>query len=432
MIRMFALACCLACTAQALESLPVAKVWAGHPVRFALLTAPPHQYIGFYDAERQLTVAQRTLESDTWTLQPLDERVGWDSHNSIVMTRDADGHLHLTANMHGDPLVYFRTTAPDDVTTFARVSEMVGRDEQRCTYPEFLRGPNGQLIFTYRSGSSGDGIQIYNVYDRETQTWSRLLDTPLVDGEGQRNAYLDGPRLGPDGWYHLVWVWRDTPDCATNHSLSYARSRDLVQWERSDGTPLALPITFDTCEVVDPVPPGGGLINGNAKLGFDHEHRAVIAYHKYDAEGATQLYNAGREADGWRSYQTSDWSYRWAFSGGGSIPFEIRVRAVQPAGEGRLMQAFEHAVEGDGRWLLDTGTLRPVEQLDPAPRPLPDRVYSVRSPFPGMGVRIAGDTGRAPGERYYLRWETLGANRDRPREKPWPEPGMLELLRHAR
>ncbi|MCA9434001.1 MAG: BNR-4 repeat-containing protein, partial [Candidatus Omnitrophica bacterium] len=93
---------------------------------------------------------------------------------------------------------------------------------------------------------------------------------------------------GPDGVYHLCWVWRDTPDCETNHTLSYARSSDLVHWENSDETPIKLPMTLETAEVVDPVPPGGGILNGNTKIGFDHEGRAVISYHKNDEEGNTQ------------------------------------------------------------------------------------------------------------------------------------------------
>src|SRR5690606_21597784 len=102
----------------------------------------------------------------------------------------------------------------------------------------------------------------------------------------------DGPHRGPDGRYHMCWVWRDTPDCATNHSLSYAVSADLVNWERSDGTPIPLPITFATGEIVDPVPPGGGLINGNARLGFDGEGRPVISYHKHDDNGHTNIFAA--------------------------------------------------------------------------------------------------------------------------------------------
>ena len=66
------------------------------------------------------------------------------------------------------------------------------------------------------------------------------MATPLVDGEGRGNAYFVGPTQGPDGVFHLTWVWRDTPEAATNHDLSDARSRDLVHWEKSNGAPLKL------------------------------------------------------------------------------------------------------------------------------------------------------------------------------------------------
>lgn len=412
------------------EGAPIAKAWSGHSVGFALLTAPPWQFAAFYDADREMTVAQRRLDSAEWTLVRLPERLGWDSHNSIVLARDASGRLHLAGNMHNDPLRYYRTEAADDVTTFARVQEMTGEREARVTYPQFLTGPGGAFLFTYRDGGSGRGDQLYNRYDLETQTWSRLLDTPLTDGEGARNAYFDGPRLGPDGRYHLCWVWRDTPDCATNHSLSYARSADLVRWERSDGAPLALPITLAASEIVDPVPPGGGLINGNARLGFDAEHRPIVSYHKHDENGHTQIYNARLEDGGWVIRQASDWQYRWEFSGGGTIPFEIRVQPVRTAREG-LVQAYSHAHEGSGRWVLDPADLSVIETLPPEPPIQPAALRRPRSDFPGMAVRWTSDSGRAeaPGVRYFLRWESLGVNRDRPRDPPLPAPSLLEVHR---
>jgi alpha-L-rhamnosidase len=62
-----------------------------------------------------------------------------------------------------------------------------------------------------------------------------LFDGPLLDGEGERSAYSSGPQRGPDGRFHLLWMWRETPDAMTNHTLSYARSRDLIHWETSSG-----------------------------------------------------------------------------------------------------------------------------------------------------------------------------------------------------
>lgn len=409
--------------------LDVAPVWSGHPVGFALLTDPPHQYVAFYDAERRMTVGQRPLEASDWTFTVLPETIGWDSHNYITMALDRDGYLHLAGNMHSDGLNYFRSTHPHDASTLTRATPMVGDEEDRTTYPKFMTSPAGELLFHYRSGKSGDGFEVYNTYDRETRTWSRLLDTPLIDGEGLRNAYMTGPQKGPDGYYHLAWVWRDTHHCETNNTPSYARSTDLVTWEKSDGTALTLPITIGTGDVVDPVPPRGGIINGNVRIGFDHQQRVVITYHKYDAEGNTQVYNARREGDGWKIYQATDWDYRWEFSGGGTIHFAVSVYPVQVEADGQLTQQWRNDDIGRQHWRLDPETLRGVEQLPLPPSNLPPGFGTVQSDFPGMAVKSAGDSGTSgdPNVRYLLRWETLGKNRDRPREKPWPEPVMLRL-----
>ncbi|HNT88829.1 MAG TPA: BNR repeat-containing protein, partial [Candidatus Hydrogenedentes bacterium] len=262
-------------------ALDVAPVWSGHPVGFCLLTAPPHQFVAFYDAERRMTVAQRALEESAWRLTRLDQEIGWDSHNSVTMALDDAGFLHLSGNMHCVPLIYYRSEKPFDAASLVRVPAMVGRDEQMVTYPRFLRGPAGELVFLYRDGRSGSGNEIFNAYDVETRAWRRLLEKPLTDGEGARNAYFEGPVAGPDGYFHLCWVWRESPDCETNHDLSYARSKDLVHWECSDGAPYTLPITLATSEGVDPVPEGGGIINGNARIGFDGAGRVVISYHKH-------------------------------------------------------------------------------------------------------------------------------------------------------
>lgn len=412
------------------DSLDVMPVWSGHPVGFTLLTQSPRQYVAFYDAERRMTVGVRTLDAANWQFARLPETVGWDSHNSVTMTIDDDGYIHLSGNMHCVPLIYFRTARPHDISSFQRIPSMVGSNEQRCTYPHFLRGADGQLMFTYRDGSSGNGDQIYNAYDLETKTWRRFLDQPLTAGEGKRNAYAHGPKRGPDGFFHLCWVWRDTPDCATNHDLSYARSRDLIHWETSDGSPLDLPITLETGEIVDPVPAGGGIINGNTILGFDSQERLVISYHKFDEEGNTQIYNARREEDGWKIYETSQWDYRWEFKGGGAIPFEIRMSGIRVESDGKLSQSYSHPKHGSGQWLLDEATLKPVGEL---PRRLsyPPFLSRVESKFPGMQVRWGGDSGGSgeKGVRYVLRWETLPAHRDRPREGETPQPVMMRLYK---
>jgi hypothetical protein len=413
------------------STLDIAPVWSGHPVGFCLLTHGENQFVAFYDDQRRMTVAARKLNSSRWQFVRLPEKIGWDSHNYITMTVDDDDYLHLSGNMHCVPLIYFRTAKPLDITTFKRIKQMTGKFENRCTYPKFFRGPKQELIFTYRDGGSGNGNQIYNVYILKSQTWRPLLDKPLTDGQGKRNAYLRGPTLGPDDYYHLVWVWRDTPDCATNHDLSYARSKDLIQWETSSGKTLKLPITLDTAEIIDPVPVKGGMINGNIAIGFDLDDRLVISYHKFDENGNTQIYNARRENDGWRIYQASNWDYRWEFSGGGSISFEIGIHPVKvhkSIDDKWLQQDYSHKKYGSGTWILDEQKLQNKAKLHRIPR-YPKYVSKVQSKHPGMQVNWREDLGVSAdsGVHYVLRWETLDRNRDRPHQGPLPEASMLRL-----
>lgn len=412
------------------QTIDVASVWAGHPVGFALLTHRTNQFVAFYDDQRRMTVGARTLDSTAWRFTRLSQTVGWDSHNYVTMAVDAAGHLHLSGNMHVRPLVYFRSDRPLDGESLVAVPAMIGNREKRCTYPKFLRGAKDELLFTYRDGSSGNGDQIFNVYDTSARTWKRLLDQPLTSGEGLMNAYFVGPVRGPDGLFHLCWVWRDTGDCASNHDLSYARSRDLVHWETSQGQPLKLPITLKTTEVVDPVPAGGGIINGNTLIGFDAQRRPILSYHKFDAAGKTQLYNARLENGRWQIHQTSDWSYRWEFSGGGSITFEIGFGAVQTNAAGQLTQSFRHVKHGSGLWVLDEKTLKPVGSSRPA-SPFTGLAVPPGSRAQGLQARSASDLGDSgePGVRYVLRWETLPSNRDRPRSGPLPPPSQLRLFK---
>lgn len=420
-------------------------VWSGHPVGFSWLVRGDQITVAFYDADRRLNVASRRLSSrdlepgsashtpvtDGWTRVQLDSTLGWDSHNSLVLAQDARGDLHLSGNMHGTPLVYFRTDTPGDIRSFRPLHRMTGDREARCTYPRFFTGPEGAFLFSYRDGASGNGDNLVNVYDLTTKTWTRLLDRPLLDGQGQRNAYPFGPTRGPDGFFHLGWVWRETPDCATNHDLSYARSRDLLHWETAAGEPLALPLTLDPRTIVDPVPVGGGLLNVSTSLFIDSKQRPILVYHKHDEAGHTQAYTARFETDAWRIRPATSWNDRWHASGGGTIVLEITLRGLTRIGPDRLALPYSHWKAGSGRVLLDENTLTPITDNTPAEtKPTtpshPDPLARVEGKTPGLKVHRL--TARGPGgTQLILRWETLDAHRDRPRPGPPPPPSPLRL-----
>jgi hypothetical protein len=413
------------------ERIEIDTVPSWFPVGFCLLTHGDQQYAAYYNADHQLIVARRSLDQRTWQKVQLPTKVGWDSHNYVTMAVDLNGDLHLAGNMHGVPLIYFRTQTPADITTFQRLP-MTGQDEQRCTYPRFLKDPDGRLLFMYRSGSSGNGQRFLNEYDARTKEWQRFLDAPMFDGEGQRNAYPRGPTQGPDGLFHVVWVWRDTPDCATNHYLSYARSRDLKHWENAAGQAVELPFRLAQQAVwVDPIPSGGGIINGCERLAFDAAHRPVIAYHKRDEHGHMQIYVAGFRDGRWQSQAVTDWDKPIPFGGGGAMPFiGIRLSELAFWNDECFYLGYQHRDYGSGRIVLDPATLQPVDRSLSIPAELPRALSRPTIDFPGIRVKTASDSGDgAPTDaKYLLLWETLDANHDRPRQPPLPPASRLHLV----
>ncbi len=422
------------------QIIAIDKVWAGHPVGFSLLTHQNRQYMAYYNANRNMVVGQRDLGNPKFelTILPATSRettggtstvLGWDSHNSVTLGIDPDGYIHLAGNMHVNPLTYFRSTKPNDISTLRQEMIMVGSNENRCTYPNFMNTREGELIFHYRDGSSGDGNEIYNIFNSKTQKWQRLLDTPLTDGQGLMNAYQTQPTLMADNWYHVYWVWRDTPDCSTNHDLSYIKSPDLKNWYNAFGEPVKLPVTIaNKSVIVDPIPVNGGIINLAASLCFDNEGKPVFAYHKYDAAGNLQFYTACLSGKEWTIKQLTNWDYRWAFSGGGSIVFEVRVGGFRNRGDGYYELDYSHIKYGSGTFLLN----EKMEICGQVRKPsLPSEISKLEGTFSGLQVRTAADLGNSGTDntRYLLKWETLPANRDQARPEPWPAPSQLYLFK---
>lgn len=419
------------------ERIDVEPVPSWFPVGFCLLTHGKSQYAAYYDANHRMTVGRRSLDERKWQLVKLDSKIGWDTHNYVTMAVDSAGCLHLSGNMHCVPLIYFRTEKPGDITTLRRHA-MTGEKEDRCTYPKFLRDKAGRLIFNYRDGGSGDGSRYWNVYDPDTRTWRRLLDTPLLEGEGERNAYPSGPTLGPDGRYHLIWVWRDTPDCATNHNLSYVRSEDLERWETAGGKQVDLPMTLETDGlIIDPSPPRGGMINGGQRLVFDGEKRPMVVYHKADTAGNMQIFAARFERGKWKRRVITSWDRPVKFSGGGAMPFiGIRISTPQRVGDGVWQVGYRHRDYGTGKVAFREKDLVPVD-VPPSLRSRPELPRELRAPeidFKGIGVHLAEDIGDAGDAdvRYLLKWETLGPNHDRKRTGELPPASMLRLYKLVR
>jgi hypothetical protein len=286
-------------TAVAAPAAPVLSVvgdgWANNSVnavvfrKNSLVTQGDTQYVAYYDAQRYLVLGKRALGATQWTVR----RSAWqgnaaDAHNAISIMVDGAGYLHVSWDHHNNALRYARGVAPGSLELGPKQS-MVGVDEAEVSYPEFYRLPNGNLLFFYRLGGSGRGDLIINRYDVATQRWTRL-HTNLITGEGKRNAYWQA-FLDHLGTLHLSWVWRESPDVASNHDMAYARSRDGgVTWERSDGTPYALPISAASAEYALRIPQNSELIN-QTSMAADQDGQPYIASYWRDAGSSVPQYH---------------------------------------------------------------------------------------------------------------------------------------------
>lgn len=406
-------------------------VWSGHRVNSQMIQRGKHQLIVYYDASRQMSIAHRAHANTPWRYHKLPSFVGWDSHNYVTVDVDDAGYIHVMGNMHNDPLVYFRSRNPWDVRSLEQVATMVDAErEKEVTYPRFLHDQEGRLISVFRIGSSGNGNYYYHRFDTASMAWSSLHDSQIYSGEGERGAYYEGPVAGPDGMFHMIWVWRETPSAATNNNLSYVRSPDLVNWEDSNGLPVALPIIRSTGEIVDPVPTFGGILNGQKRLGFDADGLPMISYYKHDSKGDTQIMLARKAGQSWAVHQISEWTdAKQDLDRGGSLnvsflvrdkPYiaedgTIRVRALRDG------KPIEFTVDPERTTLLATGS------YDPTP---PIIASFQDNPALQQFIIRADGVPANSGHEFYLSWEANPPNGDRA-QAVLPPPSLLRVHKIA-
>lgn len=323
MIAAFAATTAAGQTAR-VRQVPVAEGWARNQVNAvifrqnAVTTRGDTQYVSFYDADARVVLGKRRLGSSDWELATTRYSGNVkDAHNAICIAVDGDGFLHVAWDHHGGPLRYARSTRSESLE-LGEPQPMTGANEQAVTYPEFFHLDDGGLVFMYRSGGSGQGNTLLNRYDLRGKKWT-AVQHPLIDGEGQRNAYTNQLAIDRAGTWHLSWCWRETGDVATNHDLCYARSSDAGRtWTRSDGTPYALPITEATAEIACAIPQKRELIN-QCSTAVDSRGRPLIASYWRPADSDVPQYQiVWQDGQTWRVAQVGARTSPFSLGGGGT------------------------------------------------------------------------------------------------------------------
>ena len=224
------------------------------------------------------------------------------------MALDTNGDLHVSGNMHVEPMSYWRTTTPGDINSMKSPTDPNGPapmpegEPGNTTYPEFYNGAGDDLFFTYRGGTSGNGEVYINSYDVTSKTWSGVGPNGLAPA-GQPAQYFMGGcgavtnpaligqitsanceiagtaqeeyaynRMVFDGSkFHFAWNWRtwdaqNQTNVLSSHDISYVWSPNMMDWylagdQPGDDAPLAWPLEYTGAtdpKVIEHLPAGTG------------------------------------------------------------------------------------------------------------------------------------------------------------------------------
>jgi hypothetical protein len=320
------------------KTVPVAKAWAGNSVnavvfrKNSLVTYKNIQFIAFYNQKGKLTLGKRKLNASKWEIvETAFSGNIHDAHNCISIMVDGDGFLHVSWDHHGNPLNYAHSVAPLSLRLTDK-SPMTGLNETNATYPEFYKMPNGNLIFLYRDGRSGKGNLVMNRYDVKSKTWTQL-HTNLIDGEGRQNAYCQA-YVDKNGVFNISWVWRGSPDVASNHDMHFARSTDGgISWEKSTGEKYTLPINEANAELACGIPQNSELINQTSMTTDNIGNPFIASYWRSANSTVPQyhiVYNTGNK---WKELDLGFRTTPFSLSGVGTKRIPISRPQVLVSGK---------------------------------------------------------------------------------------------------
>ncbi len=343
-------------TALATTTLvPIGKGWAKNSVNAtifrhnSLVSHGDSQYAAYYDADGFVVLAKRKLGSDKWQINKTRYKGNAaDAHNSISIMVDGDGYLHMSWDHHGHPLRYCRSTDPGSLELTDKMP-MTGMKEESVTYPEFYRLPDGDLLFLYRDGSSGNGNLMMNHYSVKTKKWTQRQDG-FINGEGKRNAYW---QMCSDtkGTIHISWVWRESGDVATNHDMGYAKSEDGGKtWLKSNGENYRLPITAANAEYAAHIPQGHELINTTSMCADGKGRPYIVTYFRPEGTEVPQYHLIHHDGSKWHTSQISNRNTPFSLSGGGTKRIPIsrpRIVADSSGVTDKVYMLFRDHERGD-------------------------------------------------------------------------------------
>jgi hypothetical protein len=276
----------------------------------AILSHAGFQYAAWYRSNRNAVLARRALPSGGWQTVQLPHRLSTnDSHNVISLgVSPADGRLHVAMDTHDSRVFYVRSvaglaSAPGShgwtLAEFgAEQRTLDGLELGSITYPQFAVTPQNRLQLSYRTGSSGNGVN--NIAEYANGAWAGLGAWTSATGSYSangatsttRNMYLHGFAYAGSR-LHATFTWREgnsavlcDPGGLANHDTGYVFSDDAGRsWRNDAGAVVAATGGSQRVgvgspgTVVDPLSVDHALMNQESQA-VDHTGRihAVVSY----------------------------------------------------------------------------------------------------------------------------------------------------------
>lgn len=206
---------------------------------------------------------------------PLGAPTVADPHRVYAIAVDADGHVHVAGNMHSSRLRYVRSTRPHDLTDW-QDADMIGVDEEAVSYPVFVAGPDGSLLFFYRDGTSAGGDLVQNTLPAGSDRWERT-GVVLAGRDVGAAPYPQHIVVDDRDRIHVVHVWRTGAGAEGNRLVSAVVSPDGGDtWRTVDGRALSAPVGLDPAAVALSVPDDVVVVNQGGAVADAEGHPTAV------------------------------------------------------------------------------------------------------------------------------------------------------------
>lgn len=267
-----------------------------------------------------------------------------DNHGGPALTADRAGHLHIVYYPHHAPIRYRQSNRPNDLSAWSPVREF----GEELSYPVLVAGADDTLFVTARRGYHDDPEHRQPGGHWEQELWKKppagdwqRVATLLRSRHPGYSQFAAGLARGPDHQtLHLnlrIYETSPVPDGKPLNTVGYLRSPDQGQtWTKADGTPVSLPATADTVDVLvaDPGPTGPWL--GSGPLAVDAAGQPHLIYSANTEEHSALYLATPAPGLGWtrrdlRAYlpeAVRDWRVELGMGGGLTFSADGRATVV--------------------------------------------------------------------------------------------------------